>query len=56
MKYAWIRDQAHYPVRRLCAALNVSASGYYAWRDRRPSRRAEANARLLERMRVLHAE
>ena len=56
MKYAWIRDQAGYPIRRLCRALNVSASGYYAWRDRRPSRRAEANARLLERIQTLHAQ
>ncbi len=56
MKYAWIRAQARYPVRRLCQALNVSVSGYYAWRDRRPGPRAEANARLLERIHVLHAQ
>jgi len=56
VKYAWMRDQAGYPVRRLCAALGVSASGYYAWRQRRPSQRAQANARLLARMRSLHAQ
>ena len=56
MRYAWIQDQPGYPVRRLCRALNVSASGYYAWRDRRPGPRAEANARLLERIHTLHAQ
>lgn len=56
MRYAWIRDQRGYPVRRLCEALKVSASGYYAWRDRGPGPRAEANARLLERIRTLHEQ
>ncbi len=56
MRYAWIRDQTGYPIRRLCRALNVSASGYYAWRDRKPSPRAEANDRLLERIRKLHVQ
>jgi transposase InsO family protein len=32
----------------------VSRSGYYAWRDRRPSRRAQANALLVERIREAH--
>lgn len=56
MKYAWIRDQANYPVRKLCAALGVSPSGYYAWRDRCPSGRALDNARLLQRIEQLHAQ
>jgi putative transposase len=56
VKYAWIRDQTEYPVRRLCQALNVSASGYYAWRGRKPGPRAQANARLLERIRRLHVQ
>lgn len=56
MRYAWIRDQTGYPIRRLCRALNVSASGYYAWRDRRPSPRAEANERLLEGIHKLHMQ
>lgn len=54
MKYAWIRDQADYPMRRLCRVLGVSPSGYYAWCDRRPSRRAQDNARLLQRIKQLH--
>jgi putative transposase len=45
-----------FPVRLMCRCLRVSASGYYGWRDRPLSPRAQENARLLERIRVLHAE
>ena len=38
----------------MCRVLGVSPSGYYAWRSRGPSRRAQENARLVERIRVLH--
>ena len=56
MKYAWIRDQQGHRVRRLCHALGVSASGYYAWCARRPSPRAQDNARLLQRIEQLHQQ
>ena len=35
-----------YPVRTLCRLLDVSASGYYQWRQRRPGPRARANDML----------
>jgi len=35
-----------YPVPLLCELLDVSDSGYYAWKSRRPSRRAQEEARL----------
>jgi putative transposase len=47
--------QATYPVRTMCRVLGVSPSGYYAWRLRPPSARARANAKLLERIRAIHA-
>ena len=48
--------QALYPVRTMCRVLEVSSSGYYAWRKRRLSRRAVVNAELLERIREAHEE
>lgn len=56
MRYAAIeffRDR--YPLERLCAALSVSCSGFHQWRRRRPSARQQANERLLERIRQIHA-
>jgi transposase InsO family protein len=38
----------------MCRVLKVSESGYYAWRKRRPSARATANAALVEQIRVVH--
>jgi putative transposase len=49
-------NQASVPVHTMCRVLNVSASGYYAWRDRSPSRRAIENAMMVERIRKVHAE
>ncbi|WP_425563496.1 IS3 family transposase [Microbulbifer aestuariivivens] len=40
----------------MCRCLKVSPSGYYAWESRSPSARAQDNARLLERMRQMHAD
>jgi putative transposase len=49
-------EKATYPVRALCRALQVSASGYYAWQARRPSRRADTDVGLRHAIRVVHAE
>jgi putative transposase len=38
-------------VRRLCHLLEVSPSGYYQWRNRKPGPRAKANERLLKQVR-----
>jgi putative transposase len=42
-----------HPLSELCAALGVSRAGYYAWRERAPSGRSRANARLLEEIQNL---
>jgi hypothetical protein len=47
-------NRAHYPVRRLCCALRVSISGYYAARERMPGARRKRQAALLDRIRVAH--
>ena len=39
----------------MCRVLKVSPSGYYAWQERPPSRRAMDDAVLTERIRELHA-
>ena len=49
------REKANHRVTHLCRALDVSTSGYYAWRTRGPSRRARRNAELLVRIREIHA-
>jgi len=38
--------RSDYPLAVLCRVLDVSTSGYHAWRVRQPSRRAKARARL----------
>jgi putative transposase len=46
--------QAAHSIPTLCRVLDVSASGYYAWVARRPSRRATTDAELLEQIRHFH--
>jgi transposase InsO family protein len=41
-------------VERLCGALGVSVSGYYAWHRREPGQRQRANAVLLTAIRVAY--
>jgi len=56
MKYAFVDEyRTEYPVGRLCRALEVSPSGYYAWRRRPLSERAVANQALLVDIRASHA-
>lgn len=40
----------------MCRVLEVSTSGYYAWRQRGPSRRARENQQLSERIQTIHAD
>lgn len=43
-----------YPLAMLCRVLEVSRSGYYAWQHRRPSTRAQENARLEVAIQAAH--
>jgi putative transposase len=47
-------NQAIYAVATMCRVLAVSASGYYAWRQRPPSTRARADVELGTRIRAIH--
>jgi putative transposase len=56
VKFAFIRaEKARLPAAKLCRALGVSRSGYYAWTRRPPSARALADARLVPVIRACHA-
>jgi putative transposase len=48
--------QGQYPITTMCRLLEVSTSGYYAWRDRAPSARQQADAVLTERIRQIHRD
>lgn len=57
MRYAVIRAYTgEFSILRMCGVLQVSRSGYYAWRDRPESPRTQANQRLVERMRQVHRQ
>ena len=44
----------HYPVPMMCRVYDVSASGYYAYVHRPPSKRAQENARLEVEIKAAH--
>jgi len=57
MKYRMIqRCRPALPIRMMCRCLRVSPSGYYGWGSRPPSGRTQENARVLVRIRALHAD
>jgi putative transposase len=47
-------EKANFPVAVLCKVLSVSRSGYYAWRDRPPSRRNRQDAALMAKIYEIH--
>ena len=55
MRYQFISDHtAQYPVTLLCHTLQVTRSGYYAWRWCPDSRRAQEDRRLLSNIKTIH--
>ena len=56
MRYACIRQhEGAWTVVLMCRVLEVGRAGYYAWRRRAPSRRAQADTRLRVAIRAVHA-
>ena len=47
-------NQAIFSIRAMCRVLEVSASGYYAWRRRMMSVRAREDEQLQQRIRTIH--
>jgi putative transposase len=57
MKHRFMEgERATHTAKRMCEVLEVSRSGYYAWRARQPSIRQKENEELLERIRAIHAQ
>ena len=40
----------------MCRVLQVSRSGYYAWRKRKPSQRQEANEKVVAEIKQVHEQ
>jgi putative transposase len=56
VRYACIAAQRDsYPVVLMCRVLAVARTGFYAWLERAPSARAQADARLGLEIRAIHA-
>jgi putative transposase len=54
VRFAFIQAEKAYPVATLCRTLAVSAAGYYAWRCRPESARAQQDRRLAVLVREAH--
>jgi len=55
MRFRFIDAEKHiYPLAMLCRVMQVTRSGYYAWRIRKPSARSQRDAELLAKIRTFH--
>ena len=57
MTFAWIEERREqWSVTRMCHALGVSRSGFYAWRSRPHSAAEVRREELTEQITTIHAE
>lgn len=57
MRYRFVEQQRQsYPVERLCRVMQVSRSGFYAWRRRPKSKRAQRDEMLTRIIQTIHAQ
>lgn len=57
MKYAWIDTQRAFALAEMCAVLDVSVSGYRAWkRGGKPDRKRLTDSQILALIQAIHAE
>lgn len=58
-RFQFVADHQHtFEVKRMCGLVEIERSSFYAWQAAAPARaaRAEADAELAEKIRVVHAE
>jgi putative transposase len=57
VRFAWIEEhRATWPVAVQCEVLDVSRSGFYAWRERPLSGQSQRRELLLEEIQAIHHE
>jgi putative transposase len=57
VKYGFIcQRREQFSITAMCCPLEVSLSGYYRWRSRAKSKRAQDNERLLSRIEAIHKQ
>jgi hypothetical protein len=57
VKFAFIAEHRHeHPITLLCQALEVSESGYYAWKNRQASQHCREDARLAAEIQQIFLE
>ncbi len=57
MRYRFIeQERQSYPVERLCKVMQVSRSGFYAWRRRPKSKRAQEDEGLTRQIQRIHQQ
>jgi transposase InsO family protein len=57
MRYTLISEnKGGFKIGRMCNALDVSRSGYYAWRKRPESKRSRENRKLAAQIKVIHMD
>ena len=57
MRCAWIDEHRDsFPITAMCRVLQVSRSGFYAWRKRPKSRQSQRRESLLSEFKAIHQE
>ena len=57
MKFRFVEaERARFPVSLLCKTIGVTRAGYYAWKRRAPSPRSLSDAKLAERIALIHTD